>query len=442
MSTAVVVVACTHCRAKLRTSPEMVGRRVKCPKCQKPFEIPKEEPAVADSIRRGETPVPEAATVASPDAIRSAVAEALLALELHRVPSPVLGAVVCGLVRALHYALPVLAGSLLAYHVLMHQTWLVGAAGTPGAAMYWSVLALLGVLSVAAIGSHVGPPTPKEGVVTQLDASNAPLLIELVSDLSERFDVPHGELRTSWDASLEERNGHFYIGASALANLSVTEVVGALARCLAVRRGKLRRFTRSEYNRLHRLLRPLNDKERGSWQARLRHWASIPGRPVTWPLAVIVKLFTEDDLRRFELEADRLHAQLLGSQRVFVAVQRHRLVRYAVQITQADLPFQFQDKSLRANRPHAVQENLRSLPEEVQQSILSIPLDEDEEAPYCPAWSERLAAGEKHDYPSLLDLRTPAELLVADFEKFCRDLTWIDCQQMFGPLLKRRELKD
>jgi hypothetical protein len=86
-----------------------------------------------------------------------------------------------------------------------------------------------------------------------------------------------------------------------------------------------------------------------------------------------------------------------------------------------------------------VDENLKTLPPEVQQSILETPVDEPH-ADYQPTLQERVAATQKLALPGVLKCPAPARALVADFEGLSRETTWIDCSHRFGNAVKRRDL--
>lgn len=420
-----IAVACPHCEAKLNVRDELAGRRGKCPKCSESIDIP----AAAAS---------EKAESSMPEQIAATVREALAALSVKRPGNASAAALVCQLTRVVHYLLPLVIGGALAYHVFFNGPWAEGASGTPGMLPYYVLLGLGILLTAMSLLSHFGPPRPKPagGIPPK-----APLLGELLEGLCQRLEVPPAKIATFWDARLHDDHGQLSIGVSSLGNLSVAEVLGVLTRELAVYRNPGRRTARAEYQRLSRLHGEREPGERLSLLARLASGLGIFGRPVTWPLLVMVRTFADGELRQAELEADAIACELVGSRAFLGTIQRRRLIDYAAEMTGADLAYHFQDRSLPANRVLMVLDNMQTLPDEVQQSILATQVEDPKGADYLPSWAERIAATQKQAAPGVLKCAAPARLLVADFESLCKDVTWLDYSQRYGNTVKRRDLK-
>lgn len=489
-----IAVACPHCDAMLSVRDDMAGRRGKCPKCGQPIDVPAgrrfqaNTPAEAaraalaaleptpDALApsapaASKSPVPAAsAPVASDDTlparsldtvaaaakhpspakttpavainteeVAASVGEAFSGLKTGRAPSASLAALVSRLVQAFHYLLPFLFGGALAYHYLMHQSWADNAPDTPGPLIYWLLLGLALLLTLMSALSHIAPRRPRSLPAVPLEHSKAPLLFDLLSEITRRLDAPAPKCAAVWDATLSYDRGELRLGASALGNLTIAEVIGIVARELAVQRSSGRRVARAEYTRLRRLLGEREPGEKRSIVGHLLSGLGALGRPIVWPLMVIVRTVAEGELRKAELEADAIECELVGSRGFLSAIQRLRLVNYAVELATADLPFQFVNRSLSANRVATVQENLQTLPHEVQQSILETAVD-DPHADYQPTLSERVAAAQKLALPGVLKCPAPARVLIADFESLSRDVTWLDCTQRFGATVKRRDL--
>jgi hypothetical protein len=155
----------------------------------------------------------------------------------------------------------------------------------------------------------------------------------------------------------------------------------------------------------------------------------------------MVKTFGEGELRQAEVDADAIAGDLVGSRALLQTIQRRRLIDYAAEMTAADIAYQFQDRSLKANRVRMVLDNMQTLPDEVQQSILETQVDDQHSGGYWPTWSERIAAIQKQAAPGTLKCSAPARLLVADFEGLCKEVTWLDYGQRFGAAVERRDLK-
>jgi hypothetical protein len=431
-------VACPHCEAKLNVRDDMAGKRGKCPKCGKPIDIPGEkEQGTGDRGQGGTGP----AVSMTAEQIAATVREALAALATKPPGNAGTAAVICHLSRGMHYLLPLLCGGALVYHVVMDGSWASGASGTPGAIPYYVLLVVAIALTVMSILSHVGPPRPKAGKGLPLDSKNAPLLNELLAGIAKRLDAPPGNVVAVWDASLGADHGTLRLGASSLGTLQVDQVLGVATRELAVQRNAGRRTARAEYQRLSRLQGEREPGETSSSVAKLVTVVGIFGRPITWPLQVMVRSFAEGELRDAEFDADAIACELVGSRALLTTIQRRRLIDYAAEMTQADLAYQFQDKSLRANRVRMVLDNMQSLPDEVQQSILETQVDDLRTGGYWPTWSERIAAIQKLASPGVLKCNAPAKLLVTDFEGLCKEVTWLDYSQRFGDKVKRKDLR-
>jgi hypothetical protein len=424
-----IAVACPHCEAQLNVRDDMGGRRGKCPKCQQPIDIP------------GQTGVRDDLASQTTEQVSAAVRDALVALKIKPPAKAGTAAVVCQLTRVVHYLLPLIFGGALAYHVVTNGNWATGASGTPGPLAYYVVLGIGALLTVMSILSHFGPPRPRPTPGLPLDARKAPLLTELLEDLGKQLQIPAVKAAAVWDARLHDDHGQISIGASSLGNLGVAEVLAVVMRELAVYRSAGRRTARAEYQRLCRLQGEREPGERLTLAGKLAGILGILGRPVTWPLLVMVKTFGEVELRLAEFDADALACELVGSRAFLQTIQRRRLIDYAAEMTQADLAYQFQDRSLKANRVQMVLDNLDTLPEEVKQSLLETQVDDLHNGGYWPTWPERIAAIQKLASPGVLRCAAPAKMLVADFEGLCQEVTWLDYSQRFGEAVKRRELK-
>lgn len=424
---------------------DMAGRRGKCPKCDKPIDIP----AGVSHAETPKAPVAVNPSTSSADSgstntleqIKDAVREGLAALPTLAPGHASTAALVCKLTRGIHYFLPFLFGGLLTYHIFMNNSWASSAEGTPGALVYYVLLGVGTLLTTISVLSHIGPPRRKPRAGVPLDTKTAPLLSELLETLSSRLAAPASKTAAVWDATLHDDHGELRIGASALGNLSVAEVLGVAAREIAVYRDAGRCTARGEYHRLGRLLGDREPGETLSVGGEILAMIGTFGRPATWPLMVMVRSFAEGELRQAELEADAVACELVGSRAFLTTIQRRRLIDYAAELTQADLAYQFQDKSLPANRVTMVLDNMQTLPEEVQQSILETSVDDLRTGDYFPTWSERISAVQKLAAPGVLKCPVPARMLVANFEKLCQEVTWLDYSQRFGTKVRRRELK-
>lgn len=422
-----IAVACPHCEAKLNVRDEMAGRRGKCPKCGESIDIP--AAAAVDKVE------------STPEQIAATVREALAALSVKPPGKASTAALVCQLTRVVHYLLPLVIGAALAYHVFFNGAWAEGASGTPGLLPYYVLLVLGILLTAMSLLSHFGPPLPRAAAGIPLDEKKAPLLTGLLGDIAGRLETPSLPAAAVWDARLHDDHGRLSIGASALGNLSVAELLGVLTRDLAVYRDTGRRTARAEYQRLSRLQGEREPGERLSLLARLASALGIFGHPVTWPLLVMVRTFTDGELRQAEFEADAIACELVGSRTFLSTIQRRRLIDYAAEMTGADLAYHYQDRSLPANRVLMVLDNMQTLPGEVQESILATQVEDFNGASYLPSWAERIAATQKQAAPGVLKCVPPARLLVADFEALCKDVTWLDYSQRYGNAVKRRDLK-
>jgi hypothetical protein len=375
------------------------------------------------------------------DQIAATVREALAALAPKPPAKAGAAALICRLTRALHILLPLIFGGGLLYHFMMHGAWAAGTTGTPGALPYYVLLGFGAVLTGMSLLSHVGPLSPRSAPGVPLDQKQAPLLVELLYEIAARLEVPAPSVVAVWDARLHDDHGQLCIGASSLGNLTVAEVLGVATRDLAVYRSAGRRTARAEYQRLCRLQGEREPGERISIVSRLLSGLGVFGRPITWPLLVMVRSFAEGELREAELEADAVACQLVGSRALLTTIQRRRLIDYAAEMTAADIAYQFQDRTLRADRVRMVLDNIQALPDEVQKSILGTQVEDLHSGGYWPSWSERIAAVQKLASPGVLKCAAPARLLVADFEALCKEVTWLDYRQRFGDAVKRRELK-
>jgi hypothetical protein len=409
----------------------MAGRRGKCPKCQKSIDVP-------SAPSKSDTAIPPP-TLTS-DQVATTLREACAQLKSSVSSPATTAALVCRIVRGVHYLLPLIFGGATAYHFAMNSSWASDAQGTPGALVFWALLASGIVLTVMALLSHIAPPQAKLPAATPLDPSKVSGLHSLIDDLAKRLNVPTPKLVAVWDETLTLSNGELRIGASLLSSLSAAEVASLVARELALERAPGRRVARAEFVRLRRAVGEDREGLAKTAGARVLALLGVLGRPIVWPLMVLVRLVSEAELRQAELDADALQCELVGSRQFLTTLQRRRLVAYAVEMATADLPFQFQDKSLRANRIRTVEENLQTLPAEVQQSLLEQPVDDPPAGDYRPTWRERITAAQKLAAPGVLQCPASARLLVADFEELCRDVTWLDASGRFGPKLKRREL--
>lgn len=424
-----IAVACPHCEAKLNVRDDMGGRRGKCPKCNQSIDIP--QGAKAEDV-------PSSLTA---EQVAVLVREALAALQIKPPPKAGTAALICQMTRVVHYLLPLAFAGALTWHVVMNGNWATGASGTPGPLAYYVLLGIGTLLTAMSVLSHFGPPRPRPAPGLPLDERKAPLLTELLGELGKQLQTPPLKAAAVWDARLHDDQGQISIGASSLGNLSVAEVLAVVMRELAVYRSPGRRTARAEYQRLSRLQGEREPGERLTLAGRLASALGIFGRPVTWPLLVMVRSFVEGELRQAELDADSLACELVGSRSFLQTVQRRRLIDYAAEMTQADLAYQFQDRSLKANRVRMVLDNMDTLPEEVKQSILETQVEDLRAGGYWPTWSERIAAIQKQAAPGVFKCAAPARMLVADFEGLCKDVTWLDYSQRFGNAVNRRELK-
>lgn len=423
-----IAVACPHCEAKLNVRDELAGRRGKCPKCDRPLDIPSPTPS-------------EPATSQTAEQVAAAARQALAALAIKPPGTAGTAAFVCRLTRLVHFLLPLVFGGGLAYHVVMNGHWAAGESGTPGPIPYYVLLGLGALLTAMSVLSHFGPARPRRSPGVPLDNKKAPLLCELLDEISKRLETPTLKCVATWDARLHDDHGQLSVGACSLGNLSVAEVLGVAARDVAVYRNSGRRTARSEYQRLSRLQGEREPGERLKLIGKLASAIGIFGRPVTWPLLVIVRSFADEELRQAELEADAIACELVGSRAFLHTIQRRRLIDYAAEMTQADLAYHVQDHTLPANRVRMVLENMQALPDEVQQSILETQVEDVRTGGYWPTWSERIAAVQKLALPGALKCTAPAKLLVANFDELCKEVTWLDYTQRFGPAVKRKELK-
>jgi len=469
-----IAVSCPHCQTVLNVRDDMAGRRGKCPKCNQPIDIPaaktsgaligeQESPArqAGPTIRATDTiparstdtlaarpagPSPSAAATSSlatwtSDQIATTVREAIVALPLRPPAQAGSAAMVCRITRGLHYLLPFLFGGTLAYHLVMNGSWAANAPGTPGAIVYWVLLVLGVLLTVMSLLSHVGPPRKRPAAGVPLDRQKAPLIAELLDMLSKRLEVPAVELQATWDGALHEDRGRLYIGASSLGSLTVAEFFGVVARELAVQRSPGRRLARSEFARLRRLQGGLEAGESLSLVGKLLSGLGALGRPITWPFMVAVRTVAEAELHQAELDADAIQCELVGTRAFLTTIQRRRLINYAAEMARADLPFQFREKQLQENRVKTVEDNLQTLPPEVQQSVLETPVDDPHASDYHPTWSQRIATAQNLALGGVLKCPASARLLVDAFDALCREVTWFDCSQRFGSAIKRRDLK-
>lgn len=424
-----IAVACPHCEAKLNVRDEMGGRRGKCPQCNQPIDIP--SPARVE----------DAPANLTAEQLSAAVREALAALKIKPPAKAGTAALVCQLTRFTHYLLPLIFGGALAYHVVMNGNWATGASGTPGPLAYYVLLGIGALLTAMSVLSHFGPPRPRPASGLPLDSRKAPLLAELMGEFEKQLQTPGLKASAVWDARLHDDRGQLIAGASSLGNLSVAEVLAVVVRELAVYRSPGRRTARAEYERLSRLQGDREPGEQVPLAGNLAGVLGILGRPVTWPLLVMVRTFAEGELRQAELDADAIACELVGSRSFLQTIQRRRLIDYAAEMTQADLAYQFQDRSLKANRVRMVLDNMETLPEEVKQSILETQVEDLRAGGYWPTWSERIAAIQKQAAPGVLKCSAPAKLLVADFESLCKEVTWLDYGQRFGAAVERKDLK-
>ena len=428
-----IAVACPNCGAKLNVRDDMGGRRGKCPKCSQPIDIPAAEAR--------ESAGPPADSSATPEDVKAALLVALDALGIKPPAKARMAALVCRVTRGVHFLLPLAFGGALAYHVVFNGHWATGASGTPGPIVYYVLLVIGALLTAMSVLSHFGPSPPKPVAGIPLDERRSPLLLELMAILGDRLQTPPIKAVTFWDARLHDDRGQLAVGASSLGNLSVAELLGVIARDLAVYRSPGRRTARCEYHRLARLQGEREPGEKVSLLGKLASGLGTLGRPVTWPLLVMVKTFAEGELRQAELDADAIACELVGSRAFLQTIQRRRLIDYAAEMTAADIAYQFQDRSLRANRVRLVNDNMQTLPEEVQQSILETQVEDLHSGGYWPTWPERIAAIQKHAAPGTLKCTAPARVLVADFEGLCKEVTWLDYGQRFGAAIERRDLK-
>ena len=429
-----IAVACPHCGAKLNVRDDMGGRRGKCPKCDKPIDISPAESAGGKASAGAERP-PAA------EEVKTALRGALDALAIEAPTKARLAVLVCRATRVVHFLLPLVFGSALAYHIFFHGHWATGATGTPGPLAYYVLLGIGVLLTAMSVLSHLGPSAPRAAAGIPLDERRAPLLMELMADLGKRLETPPIKAMTVWDARLHDDHGQLAMGASSMGNLSVAELLGVIVRDLAVYRSPGRRAVRAEYHRLARLQGERETGERVSLPGKFAGALGVLGRPVTWPLLVMVKTFGEGELRQAELDADALACELVGSRSFLQTIQRRRLIDYAAEMTAADIAYQFQDRSLKANRVRLVLDNMQALPDEVQRSILETQVEDEHSGGYWPTWSERIAAIQKQACPGVLKCSAPARVLVADFEGLCKEVTWLDYGKRFGAAVERKDLK-
>lgn len=432
-----IAVACPNCDAKLNVRDDMAGRRGKCPKCNRSIDIPSADvatkPAATVTFSGGEA--------MNTEQIAAVIREALPALNIRSPAKAGSVGMIANLSKGLHYLAPVVFVGGVAYHLAMHGSWASGASGTPGPMVYYVLLGVLGLLAAMSICSHLAPPPAKVPAGLPMDEKTAPQLSQAIQELSERLEVPQPPVEFYWNGVLEESQGTLRVGASALGNMSVSEVLGALVRELAVQRSPGRRAARAEFERLRRALGEREPGDNLSPATKFMAGVSMLGRPIVWPLMVMVRSVCEPELRKAELEADAIACELVGSRAWLSTIQRRRLVEYAAELAAADLPYQFQDKSLRANRVQTVEENLQTLPDEVKQSILETPVDNPRAGDYRPTWQERITAAQALGHKGTLKCAAAGRFLVESFDQLCRDVTWLDSSRRFGKTLQRRELK-
>jgi hypothetical protein len=448
-----IALACPHCDASLNIRQDMAGRRGKCPKCNQPIDVPLgSTPSIDAPLRQGAERA--ASKNASPDEVLSALRDAIgKAAASQTLVQPRLAALVCKVLKVIHFLLPLALAAATLFHYFMHGPWAVDAADTPGSLIYWLLLSVGALLTAMSLMSHVSPPRARPPESSPLEPAAAPHLAEVVDELATQLKVPAPRLRTWWDSTLslydDPRGGELHLGASALAILSTAEVTGVIARDLAVQRSCPLRVVRREVNRFRRIMGEASEPLAEGALTRIAQVLSIPGRPVVWPLLVIAKAVGEKHLRQAEFDADALQCELVGSRGMLTTFQRQRLIRYSCELATVDLSMQHRERQLQTNRVRTVEENFHSLPPEVQQSLLEQPVDDPPPGDYRPTWEERSATVQSLARPGIVATSagetTPANarasVLVADFEALCRDVTWLDASRRFGPLLKRRDLR-
>ena len=474
---------CPHCGGTLQVKDEYAGRKGKCPKCQKPIEVPglaaavgvagAARPAMASSRSPANAAGPPPVIKESGEAILAASAEHLFA----KVPSnreelreQVLGAfrgqmkppavslfrrlgglVVLLIVLVLPLFYLVAVGGLIAGLV-----WVVMNGGamlsTP---LYWLALIGGGVILYCLLKPLI---EPRRRVVElyPLSPDQERLLADFVARVCESIDaVPPGriQLECSVRCLAESRRGvTLTLGLPLIASLSVEQLGGLVAGLMAQHRRragcKTANLVRSINGWLWRSI--YEDGRFDAWLARVAsrprfHMAKLlvplRGAKLVAQAVLFIPMFIGNTIaanlvRAAELDADRCAARLIGREGFAALLVRLGVIDFTWQGVLAELNFLHKEQQLPDSLPQQLALRMLDMTPELCAALRET-VNKSEEKPFDsrPSDDERLAAIREEPVAGALASNLPASALLANYDEEGRKMTWDYYVATFGPKL-------
>lgn len=437
-----IALECPGCGKRLRMNDSQAGRRVKCPHCQTLFEAPHEHPGAAVApLERSAPRFGGPITLPAVGLVRRLGAVIVAAILLLM---PLFYLVVIGVVVAAICWLP-LSGSTVGLSPLVS----------------WVLVGVLAVVLVCLVKPLVEPQRKAAGGLP-LDLSREPELTEVLKQTCQQFggQPPSAvSVDCSTQVAMHSRRGQLTIGLPLIACLSGQQLVGLVARELAV-------YRPGAGSRATNLMRRINH---WLWQSvygksRFEQWLVIVGeRPhfhlakLLLPLAgakyvaravLFVPMFIANTIaaqvvKRADLDADLIAARLIGSQAFGGLVERQELIDFCWEGVLAELDYLHRDQSLPDSLPDQLALRMQDMTPELH-AALAETVTKPEERPFDsqltrPERISAILAGGPAG--GVVSAPGPARALFHAYSELSRKLTWDFYVERFGAQHLRMAMK-
>jgi hypothetical protein len=484
---------CPHCSEKLHIKEEFAGRKGKCPKCQKPIQVPEQATvtAAADKSRGGIGRSSSAVSTASAPAKPKAPAVAAVTSRYTKAPTnraelkQKIEAAFQDKMTPPHVSLLRKIGIIFVLLVLLVlPSFYIVALGGLGYLMYWLATSpqvqqlppavfwiaevVVGLLLLCLLKPLI---EPRRWVLATypVTAEKQELLVDFVSKICQQIDAPlpaviQTECSVRLDAEqrrammgLVNRGVVLTVGLPMMAALSVEELAGLVANEMA----QFRRHAGSGPTNLIRaingwLWRSIYDNGRfDAWLARVAerrhfHFAKLllPLRAAKFiaQAVLFIPMFIGNTVastlvRAAELDADRTTARLVGRRTFTSLLTQVGVVGFTWQGVLAELNFLHRDQKLPDSLPQQLAVRMLDMTPELCAALRETVVKQEEKPFDARATDEeRLAATEAEPDRGVLECRFPASALLADSDGLSRQITFDHYASLFGPRLLKEAM--
>lgn len=486
-----IVMKCPSCNEKLSIKDEYAGRKGKCPKCQKPIQVPAQTAAVGAAAAAGAAVAPgsprgvrRAAPKDSGESIMAASSSHLF-VKLPDAPEEIRESVLNafhGTITPPKVSLLRKLGTLFVLGVLLIMPlFYIAAVGGLGFAIYWLatstavpspwnwVAAAASAIVLLCLLKPLIDPRRRTLQAYPLSADKQKLFADFISKVCEQVNAPPpAKIQMECSARLlaEYRRGLLgllqrdvvlTVGLPLVAALSVDQFAGQLAAQMA-------QFRRRGACRATNCIRGINGwlwrsvYEDGRFDAYLARVASqpkfrlakllVPLRATRFAAqaALFIPMFIGNTVasslvKLVEFDSDRATARLIGREGFVASLMRLGVVEFTWQGVIAELKFLHRDQQLPDSLPQQLALRMVDMTPELC-SVLRDTVAKPEEKPFDarPSDAERLEATKTEPTEAMLTCNLPARALIEDYENTARQMTWDYYVSLFGPRLLKEAM--